>query len=290
MRASVLLMVLPVVAACSVTTKRPDRNERAMDLAKSEFVALPDLAEELDLSYRGDKAGVLELSNPPDVLIFETDERRVWVNGTAHTLDRAPILRGRNYALTPGDARKIRAAFIESRTDRADPEPVAAVVPRSVFPRAWTPSAPSRAWSRIVIHHTATERDNCASIDRMHRKKGWDNGCGYHFVIGNGTRSGDGQIEVGNRWRRQIQGAHTRVAGMPGNFWNENGIGIVLVGNFMEERPSTEQMDALVELVRAIQARYGIPSRHIHGHGQVDATKCPGARFPWRSFKARLAR
>ena len=87
---------------------------------------------------------------------------------------------------------------------------------------------------------------------------------------------------------KQIQGAHTRVAGNPGNFWNENGIGIVLVGNFMGERPSTQQMNALVELVRALQGRFRIPSRHIHGHGHVDATKCPGARFPWRSFKARL--
>jgi len=27
-----------------------------------------------------------------------------------------------------------------------------------------------------------------------------------HFVIGNGTSTGNGQVEVGNRWRRQING------------------------------------------------------------------------------------
>jgi hypothetical protein len=288
MRSSVLLMVLPVVAACSVTTKMPDRNERAVNLAKSEFVALPDLAQELDLSYRDDDAGFLELSNPPDALIFETHERRVWVNGTAHTMERPPILRGRSYALTPGDARTIRKAFMDSRADRAAPVPVVAARSVPTFPRAWVPAAAARPWSRIVIHHTATARDDYASIDRIHRGKNWENGCGYHFVIGNGTLTRDGQVEVGNRWKRQIQGAHTRVAGNPGNFWNENGIGIVLVGNFMGERPSTQQMNALVELVRALQGRFRIPSRHIHGHGHVDATKCPGARFPWRSFKARL--
>ena len=34
------------------------------------------------------------------------------------------------------------------------------------------------------------------------------NGLAYHFVIGNGTSTGNGQIEVGDRWRRQINGGH----------------------------------------------------------------------------------
>ena len=39
-------------------------------------------------------------------------------------------------------------------------------------------------------------------IDHWHRDRGFDE-LGYHFVIGNGTNSGDGQIEVGPRWTKQ---------------------------------------------------------------------------------------
>ena len=34
------------------------------------------------------------------------------------------------------------------------------------------------------------------------------NGLAYHFVIGNGSSSGNGEIEIGSRWTRQINGGH----------------------------------------------------------------------------------
>jgi 5-methylcytosine-specific restriction endonuclease McrA len=40
-------------------------------------------------------------------------------------------------------------------------------------------------------------------FDRSHRDKGWDE-LGYHFVIGNGTSSGDGVVEVGTRWQTHL--------------------------------------------------------------------------------------
>ena len=40
------------------------------------------------------------------------------------------------------------------------------------------------------------------------RIENMQNGLAYHFVIGNGTSTGNGQIEVGDRWRRQINGGH----------------------------------------------------------------------------------
>src|SRR5574342_132619 len=49
-------------------------------------------------------------------------------------------------------------------------------------------------WKYIVIHHSATEKGNAARFDEYHRKKrGWEYGLAYHFVIGNGTLSGDGE-------------------------------------------------------------------------------------------------
>ena len=68
-----------------------------------------------------------------------------------------------------------------------------------------------RTWKYIVIHHSATDSGSAASFDRSHRKRGWD-GLGYHFVIGNGRGTGDGVVEVGYRWTRQVTGAH---AGRP---------------------------------------------------------------------------
>src|SRR5439155_15411047 len=66
-------------------------------------------------------------------------------------------------------------------------------------PREWVPNVTSRPWRWIVIHHSATPTGSAAKFDRDHRAKGWDE-LGYHFVIGNGTETRNGQIEVGPRW------------------------------------------------------------------------------------------
>src|ERR1043166_2961437 len=80
----------------------------------------------------------------------------------------------------------------------ARPAPVvtrAPVIARSstppAVPASWIPQAPARPWRWIVIHHSATSAGGMAMFDREHKAKGWD-GVGYHFVIGNGTQSGDG--------------------------------------------------------------------------------------------------
>ena len=65
------------------------------------------------------------------------------------------------------------------------------------------------------------------------RDNQWDE-LGYHFVIGNGTHTGDGQVEVGSRWGKQKHGAHCKT---PDNYYNDHGIGICLVGNFENSNP-----------------------------------------------------
>ncbi len=144
---------------------------------------------------------------------------------------------------------------------------------------------PSRRWTHIIIHHSATEEGDSLLFDRVHLDKGWD-GVGYHFVIDNGTKGRvDGQIEVSPRWLKQIPGAHCKADGM-----NERAIGICLVGNFNDDVPSASQMAALVTLVKRLQEYYQIPLNQIKGHGQVSGAKtdCPGRRFPWDVFKRSL--
>jgi N-acetylmuramoyl-L-alanine amidase len=139
-------------------------------------------------------------------------------------------------------------------------------------PRAWVPIVPARPWKWIVIHHSASPTGSMAIFDKEHRAKGWD-GVGYHFVIGNGTNSGDGQVEVTPRWPIQKWGAHAKT---PDNRYNEYGIGICLVGNFDNSRPTAKQMQSLDKLVAYLMETYHITPQNVLGHRDTKPTDCPG--------------
>jgi len=139
-------------------------------------------------------------------------------------------------------------------------------------PQEWLINVPANQWHYIVIHHSATPTGNAASFDRMHKAKGWDE-LGYHFVIGNGTMSGDGQIEVGPRWSKQKWGAHAKT---PDQRYNQYGIGICLVGNFDIERPTRAQMESVARLVGYLMKTYRIPASCVVAHSETKATECPG--------------
>ena len=143
----------------------------------------------------------------------------------------------------------------------------------------------TRDWHHIVVHHSASNTGNAAIFDKAHRERGWD-GLGYHFVIGNGSASGDGEVEVGYRWKGQIQGAHAGNAE-----YNQHGIGICLVGDFENGgHPSARQMASLRRLVRFLQVKTGIPSSEVIGHGNVPGkqTQCPGKGMDMDAFRASL--
>lgn len=157
------------------------------------------------------------------------------------------------------------------------------------------PGGIAHRWHYIVIHHTASDIGSMRDIHQWHLDKGWENGCGYHFVIGNGTHSGDGQIEPGPRWWKQATGAHTRLTeemaarrGIDSGHYNEYGIGIALVGNFAVDRPSEAQMDALVNLVLTLMRECRISLVRVVGHGEVDDTTCPGENFSMWDLRSRL--
>jgi len=149
----------------------------------------------------------------------------------------------------------------------------------------WIPRGTERKWRFIIIHHSATRTGNAAKFDRDHRQRGWDE-LGYHFVIGNGTMSGDGEIEIGPRWVKQKHGAHCKVRGH--EEYNQLGIGICLVGNFNEDLPSEAQMQSLAWLVRNLMHRYGISKSRVLGHGMLAPTDCPGTRFDFAELYRRI--
>ncbi|HWB58691.1 MAG TPA: peptidoglycan recognition family protein, partial [Chthoniobacteraceae bacterium] len=102
-----------------------------------------------------------------------------------------------------------------------------------------------------------------------------------HFVIGNGSSSGDGEIEIGNRWTRQLDGGHVH-----SDYLNSIALGICLVGDFNRDKPTKAQLAALDELIRYLRIRVGKYDDRVaiviaHKHINPVPTDCPGALFPY---------
>jgi hypothetical protein len=144
-----------------------------------------------------------------------------------------------------------------------------------------------RRWQFIVVHNSGTRQGNARVFDYYHRHvRRMQNGLAYHFVIGNGTSTGNGQIEVGDRWRRQINGGHVH-----SDYLNNISLGICLVGDFNRDQPTRAQLDACEELIRYLRERCGKVDRGeipVRPHREMNpprwATDCPGDAFPYSWF------
>lgn len=142
------------------------------------------------------------------------------------------------------------------------------------------PNKADRPWKYIVLHHSANPDGDLDRIDGEHRKVLGYDGCGYHFVIGNGTGSEDGQIQVARRWANQKHGVHCRNA--KSAEIDEYGIGICLVGDLDKEPPTARQVAATKALVAYLSGRYTIAPGRVETHSHLAATPtvCPGKYFP----------
>lgn len=124
----------------------------------------------------------------------------------------------------------------------------------------------------LVIHHSATATGNAGVFRALHRAvNGWVD-IGYHFVIGNGTLSLDGEIEPGRPvW---AVGAHAREH-------NSDSIGICLVGNFSKTSPTRKQIASLKDLLRKLLKDFSLSRSGILLHRDVPgcSTECPGDNF-----------
>jgi N-acetyl-anhydromuramyl-L-alanine amidase AmpD len=141
-------------------------------------------------------------------------------------------------------------------------------------------------WKYIVIHHSATDVGNLKDMDRYHREqRHMENGLAYHFLIGNGRGMGDGEVGVGRRWTEQINGGHLAIESL-----NERSLGICLVGNFQEDRPTGKQLQSLHALVDHLMDACGLGVEAVKTHQQIHTlhTQCPGRLFPSSTFIAEL--
>ncbi len=133
------------------------------------------------------------------------------------------------------------------------------------------------SWKHIVIHHTATPSATPRGIDRFHREqRHMENGMAYHFLIGNGRGMGDGEIYIGDRWKKQIQGGH-----LASEQLNMSSIGICLVGNFESKPPTDRQMKSLEALLRKLRQQTGLSLAAVTTHRSIHPrhTSCPGKHF-----------
>jgi len=143
-------------------------------------------------------------------------------------------------------------------------------------------------WQYIVVHNSGTRQGNAAAFDYYHRHfRRMQNGLAYHFVIGNGTSTGNGQVEIGDRWRRQINGGHVH-----SDYLNNIALGICLVGDFNRDQPTRAQLDCCEELIRYLRQRCGKVGDHwpiVKPHREINPprwpTDCPGDVFPYSWFR-----
>lgn len=272
----------------------------------SDDVAFYDLTEAYGLEVSVDLVtGRRVCTDGTNTVIVMPSAKVLGINGVDHILGAS--IRWKNGVLyLPGNARSLLAEHLRSvpipevEEDGFDGRPpgdelVPATVARArkrtaprasageaSLPASWKVKS-DRRWKYIVIHHSATPNGDAASFGREHQRK-WPNGLGYHFVVGNGTGSGDGEIEVGPRWRRQGEGIDGAHAG--NKLYNQEGIGICLVGDFQHAAPTPRQIEALGKLCRALMARYGITPDRVLRHCEVRTghTDCPGKLFPHDRF------
>jgi len=137
-------------------------------------------------------------------------------------------------------------------------------------------------WKYVVVHHSGADRGDLKSIDRYHKQeRHMEHGLAYHFLIGNGNGMRDGEIAVGERWREQLDGGHLHSEAQ-----NKIAIGICLIGNFDEDKPTARQMQTLTALTDALLKRCQLSTSAVKTHQQINVvkTRCPGKNFPTRSF------
>lgn len=129
---------------------------------------------------------------------------------------------------------------------------------------------PRSTTNTIVIHCAATQpKSNIdwKAIDQMHRQRGFL-AIGYHFVI-----TVDGTIQEG----RPLEAIGSHAKG-----WNNNSIGICLVGGVdKNNKPvnnfSKAQFKSLDKLVKALCQEYNGEIKAIMGHRDLPGVKkdCP---------------
>lgn len=168
-----------------------------------------------------------------------------------------------------------------------------ASTPSGVMPRSqWTRQGPIVRLSnpmgrvtRITIHHdgmnafTSTQAGDAAgrleSIRKAHTGQGWAD-IGYHFAIDPAGRVWEGRP-------LSLQGAHVKDN-------NEQNLGILVLGNHNDTRPTSAAIATLGGFVSSQMRRFGVPVQRVYTHQELKATECPGVHLQRQMLDLRSSR
>lgn len=129
-------------------------------------------------------------------------------------------------------------------------------------------------WKYIYIHQSGSATGSATSLSSG---KG---GLADHFVIGNGSGSEDGEIEIGQRWNRQ-----QAAAAPPGvDSIDPACVSICLIGNFDTSMPTPVQLRRLAQLVSTLQSQFRISSQNVVMLSQRGTPSGVGRYFPTTAF------
>ncbi len=183
------------------------------------------------------------------------------------------VLPGPHWDASPSHAYTPSRTAIQPRTIQTPPGSI--VVNRR---GGWASAGPSTrsinpmsGVRRITLHHegykpvwftdTASTKSRLELIRKSHRSRGWSD-IGYHFIVDRA-----GKVWEGRPIR--YQGAHVRNN-------NQNNIGVMVLGNFQEQHPSSAQLINLPRFIAKLRRHYNVSTSSIYTHRELVATSCPG--------------
>lgn len=137
----------------------------------------------------------------------------------------------------------------------------------------------------ITVHHDGMDRftgstqgDAMARLERIRRfhreTRGWGD-IGYHFAV---DRSGRIYECRPLGW----QGAHVKDH-------NEGNLGVVALGNFDEQTPTSAQVEGVRRQVALLMQRYYVPISRVRTHQEWAPTICPGRHMQAQMIRMRAS-
>jgi len=137
---------------------------------------------------------------------------------------------------------------------------------------------------RITVHHegykVVTFDDYTRTAERLeairnsHLSRMRAGDIGYHYIIDRAGRIWEGRP-------LQYQGAHA------GGVNNQRNIGVMVLGNFDRQDPTSAQMNTLLSTVRTLRRQYNVSSDRIYTHQELAPTRCPGTALQPRMVRLR---
>ena len=169
------------------------------------------------------------------------------------------------------------------------PQASASASPNAIIPRAaWTNSGPAKPClpmggvALLTFHHdgdpTPFASDDYGQtaqylerIRTYHVHSGFED-IGYHYAID----------RAGRVWELRsvlLRGEHVR-AGLDANHrphkWNDHNVGVVVLGNFMLQTPTSAQMQRICAFGKQLRQRYRLQIAQVKVHQELVTTECPG--------------